>query len=691
MTVDIHPLTPLLPAEIVLSHEILKSSFAFNRTAEQSFHFKCITLHEPPKADLLAWQTGGPKPLRCAYAAYYIRNTPSFFESVIDLETSSLLSTIPIKAHFHGPADGPEILLVEKVALEDPKVQAELAKLELPAGSKVVSDPWIYGSDGIDDERRQFQCFLYLQHDEKLPDANHYAFPLSVSPIVDVATMKVVRIQHLPCGVDETPTLPKPYQVPPPNEYTPESQELRTDLKPLHIVQPEGASFTVAEDIPDSGGAIIEWQKWRFRTGFNHREGMVLYELSYAGRDIVYRVALSDMCIPYADPRSPYHKKAAFDLGDAGAGVMANNLQLGCDCLGSIHYLSSTISHESGRALIMPNVICIHEQDSGIGFKHMNYRTNRAVVTRARELVVQSIITVSNYEYILAFVFGQSGDWHYEVRATGILSTSPIDQGLEVPWGTVVHPGVLAASHQHIFSLRVDPAIDGQGNKVVIEEAHAMPLGPQNPHGTGYITKETELTHSGGYDTNTAANRTFKIQSQTRKNAINGANTGYRITVPPFQKLLAHPTSYHHARAEFGDNAIYLTKYRDGEFYAAGKWTNQSRGGEGVRAASDRKEELDGQPVVWVQFGLNHVPRTEDFPVMPCEIIRVGFKPHNFWERNPGIDVPPSSQERNKSILLGGKVGTGVNGDATSHRQGQVEAKVGMNGHIEKVNGCCTK
>jgi primary-amine oxidase len=73
------------------------------------------------------------------------------------------------------------------------------------------------------------------------------------------------------------------------------------------------------------------------------------------------------MSIPYADPRSPFHRKAAFDLGDLGAGITANNLKLGCDCLGSIHYLSAVLSNDKGEAVPFDNVVCIHEQDAGIG------------------------------------------------------------------------------------------------------------------------------------------------------------------------------------------------------------------------------------------------------------------------------------------------------------------------------------
>jgi primary-amine oxidase len=248
-------------------------------------------------------------------------------------------------------------------------------------------------------------------------------------------------------------------------------------------------------------------------------------------------------------------------------------------------------------------------------WKHTNYRTNRAVVVRNRELVLQSIITVSNYEYILAFVFNQAGEVSYEVRATGILSTQPIDDGVEVPWGTVVHPGVLAAHHQHIFSLRVDPALDGHDNRLIYEEAHAIPrdIG-LNPHGTGYVVKETVIEESGGFDLD--HDRMFKIQNAAIRNPVNGKPVAYKIQAPPFQKILADKDSFHYKRMEFADHSIYVTKYREDELFAGGKYTNQSRGGNGVRGWASRKDNVkDTDIVVWVQFGINHIPRIEDFPV----------------------------------------------------------------------------
>jgi primary-amine oxidase len=63
-------------------------------------------------------------------------------------------------------------------------------------------------------------------------------------------------------------------------------------------------------------------------------------------------------------------------------------------------YFDGILVSPQGNVKVARNVICLHEQDNGIGWKHTNWRTGRAVVTRRRELVVQFIITLANYEYV---------------------------------------------------------------------------------------------------------------------------------------------------------------------------------------------------------------------------------------------------------------------------------------------------
>lgn len=340
--------------------------------------------------------------------------------------------------------------------------------------------------------------------------------------------------------------------------------------------------------------------------------------------------------MPYADARAPFHRKQAFDFGDGGAGNCANNLSLGCDCLGVIkvslvtgdpqleinrmtQYFDGVITDSAGRGKLSPNVICLHEQDNGIGWKHTNWRTGRAVVARNRELVVQFIITLANYEYIFAYKFNQSGGIVVETRATGIVSVVNIDPGKTSDYGNVVSPGALAQNHQHIFAVRIDPAIDGNHNTVLEETTHRVPINPEtNPNGNFYEIRQNIIRESQWLDAAPQHNQVIKMVNRSKKNPISGKPVGYKFMPAPTQLLLADPNSVQSKRALFAHHHIWVTKYKDGELHAGGKYTLQSQKEVGgVADAAARKDAVeDDDVVVWNVFGLTHNPRVEDWPVM---------------------------------------------------------------------------
>lgn len=356
------------------------------------------------------------------------------------------------------------------------------------------------------------------------------------------------------------------------------------------------------------------------------------------------------------DPRSPTHRKQAFDLGDAGGGSCANNLALGCDCLGAIKYFSGWLNDNHGNPVPAENVICLHEQDGGIGWKHTNHRTGNPAITRARNLVVQSIITIGNYEYIWAWIFMQNGNLELETRATGIVSTSPIDPGKTSDWGTVVSPGVLAANHQHLFCMRIDPMIDGPLNTVIQEDSIAVPPSEhENPHGNAWRVIKTPIEKSSPADAAPFANRCFKIVNESILNPISRNPVGFKLVPQPCQTILAHKDSVARRRARFAEHHIWVTRYRDGDLWAGGKWTNQSLEEiDGVADYAARQEDVRNQDlVVWHTYGMTHNPRVEDFPVMPVEITTISLKPADFFVKNPAIgecgDVAADSNCTNDS------------------------------------------
>ncbi len=543
--------------------------------------------------------------------------------------------------------------------------------------SAACIDPWPYGGpDPGEIAPRYTQGLCFARDMRKGEHSNHYGFPLPIIPVMDTHSSKVVRIDKLATGGSEDGLA---YDTHPSDvldhcsrsEYVPQllSIPIRQDLKPLNVLQPEGASFRVTDE------SLIEWQKWRFRLGFNPREGATLHDIRYDGRSILYRLSFSEMTVPYGDPRPPYHRKQAFDLGDGGAGRAANNLALGCDCLGVVKYFDATATDSEGNPSVSKNVVCLHEQDAGIGWKHTNFRSSRAVVVRSRELVVQFIITLANYDYVFAYKFDLAGGITVETRATGVVSVTNIDRGKTSPWGNVVSPGALAPNHQHIFAVRIDPAIDGHSNTIVKEETLPLPMSPEiNPHGNGYQVVSSPITKSSHLDASPFTNLIIKMTNPHVRNAISQRPVSYKFQPSPSQVLLADKSSIQAKRAAFAQHHVWITSYRDGELWAGGEFTNQSqveRGGVADAVARNDNVE-DSDVVVWSVFGLTHNPRVEDWPVMPMEKHELHIRPSDFFTANPALDVP--SAKNLSSVQVNGKNAHCCGGDvqeaAGSHFQG---------------------
>ena len=181
------------------------------------------------------------------------------------------------------------------------------------------------------------------------------------------------------------------------------------------------------------------------------------------------------MVVPYGEPNSPHFRKNAFDAGEYGIGNLANSLTLGCDCLGEIRYFDAVTNDTQGGVMEIPNAICMHEEDFGILWKHVDWRTGETEVRRSRRLVVSFISTVGNYEYGFFWYFYQDGTIQYEVKLTGVLNNAAVPPGHVPEHGTLIAPQLAAHIHQHFFNVRMDMAVDGQKNSVYEVNSYAWP------------------------------------------------------------------------------------------------------------------------------------------------------------------------------------------------------------------------
>ena len=619
-----HPLDPLGPLELEAAVAALRAA------GDLTAGTRLITLElvEPSKADLGRFDAGEPLPRR-AFAVLLDPASSTTTEVLVAIAAGAVASRRTVEG-VHPAIHPDESLQAEALIKSDPAFLAALAARGIGDVESVMVDIWSAGNFGTaDTEGRVAKGLSWYRHG---PTDNGYARPVEgLVALVDLNAMTVLR-------VDDHGIVPLAEQD---GNYVPSDVgPMREDLRAIEITQPDGPSFEV-------DGFGVRWQKWSLRMGFTPREGLVLHTIGYEDggrvRPVVHRASFSEMVIPYGDPSPTVFFKNAFDIGEHGLGPLTDSLELGCDCLGEIRYLDVSLADSRGEVTTLHNAICMHEEDDGLLWKHLDWRTGLGEVRRSRRMVISSIATVGNYEYGFYWYLYQDGTIQSEVKLTGIVHTRGLAPGEDPVHGTVVAPLVSAPVHQHFFNVRLDMTVDGERNSVYEVQSVADDPGPANPYGNAFHAEErllrTELEARRSIDPLQA--RSWRVVNADVHNGL-GQPVAYDLMPGDNVAVMAAPDSSFRTRAGFVDHHLWVTPFDAAERYAAGEYPNGHPGGDGLPAwtAADRSiEETD--VVLWYTFGAHHVPRPEDWPVMP--VVKIGFtlRPRGFFDRSPALDVPP--------------------------------------------------
>ena len=422
------------------------------------------------------------------------------------------------------------------------------------------------------------------------------------------------------------------------------SGPLRTTLKPIEISQPEGPSFAL-------DGNLLQWENWSVRVGFDAREGLVLHQISFddAGqaRPILFRASIAEMVVPYADPSPIRSWQNYFDTGEYMLGQMANPLALGCDCLGDITYVDAVLADQFGNPRTITNAICIHEEDYGILWKHRDEWAGSSEVRRQRRLVISYFATLGNYDYGFYWYLYLDGTIEMEAKATGVVFTSAFPgPGRDAnEYASELSPGLGAPFHQHLFCARLHMNLDGTTNTVTEKDLVRVPIGEGNPHGNAFTYSEKVLGTEADAQrlADRSVGRVWNVTNPSRLNAV-GKPVAYSLHPEGNPVLLAADESSIAARAAFAMKHLWVTPYRHDELFPAGDYVNQHPGSAGLPAYTSGNRTVENTEIVlWHTFGLTHMPRPEDWPIMPVDYTGFVLKPYGFFDRNPTLDVPPNS------------------------------------------------
>lgn len=621
-------LSTITAAEIAANRAILEREGIAGPTVQYSY----VGLQEPDKRELLA---SGVADRRIRSMLVDMATNVSR-DVVVSIAEDRVVSDRVLDHAVDGqvPVVVDEFIVVAEIK-KNAEWQAAMVKRGLTDFDKLVINPLSAGvlSDAESGRRIQ-RCFTFVMDS---PDDLGWAHPVDgVTVMFDVVTKEVLEV------VDYV-ELPVPLES---GNFHLESWRGpdRQGLKPIEITQPEGPSFTIDEN------GTLSWLGWNLQVGFDQREGLVFHNVTIddkgVARPVIYRASIAEMMVPYGDPSPQRWFQNFFDCGEYLLGGYANSLELGCDCVGDITYLDAVVAGNDGAAKIIPQAICIHEEDAGILWKHFDNWNGSSESRRNRRLVVSFFVTVGNYDYGFYWYFGLDGTIEFEVKATGVVFTSAYP-GEGYKFASELAPGLGAPYHQHLFSARLDMMVDGLDNAVDELEAVLVPRGPENPTGTGFTQTVTRLRTEQDAQrlASTETGRVWLVSNPGLKNRL-GRDVGWVLYPEGRPTLLADAESDIYQRATFCTKHLWVTPYEPSELYPAGDFVNMHPGGAGLPAWTAANRSVDTTDIVlWHTFGLTHFPRVEDWPIMPVDTCGFVLKPHGFFGANPAMDIPASTSD----------------------------------------------
>lgn len=629
-----HPLDPLSPDEIRVAVQLMKADGRLTAAA-----FPLIVAAEPPKAEVTAWT---PDRVLVRRARAVAMAGAHVFEIGIDL-TAKRLTSVVERAGVEPPITMSEIEATSLV-LSNAEFRAGLNRRGMTDLMKVFCAPFSAGYYGIPehDGKRLVKvgCF-----DTRRSTTNLFGWPIErLYALVDLRDRKVLNVTDsgvVPISDRE-------------QNYTEAAVGvLRPPRKPTLIAQPQGANVRI-------DGHEVSWGNWRFHARIDPRVGTVIslarWQDTSRLRSVLYQGYLSEMFVPYMDADYGWYSRTYFDTGEYGAGALASSLKSGVDCPATATFLPADFSSDKGEPFTTPDALCIFERGGGDPIWRHAEVINQTYEGRSNvELVVRMATSIGNYDYLFDWVFNDAAEIEVRVGATGIdalkgvasRSMTDATAASDSRYGTLVAPNLVAVNHDHHFNFRLDLDVDGPANSFNQDVYTPVTLPPDSPRRSVYVVEpRIAATEKAAQLDAGHGPLKFRVVSEHTRNAVGNA-ASYDVLLASHARLMLDPDDWPAKRARFLQHDVWVTPYEPAERYAGGEYMLGSKGTDGLAVWTARDRAIRNQDIVlWVNLGMHHLTRAEDLPVLPTIWHSFRLRPHNFFDRNPAIDLRRTPSDR---------------------------------------------
>lgn len=637
-----HPLDPLTFQEHWTVLEVLQEAERYDDDTGVSL----VLLQEPEKEAVLAWSPGDPVQRA---ALVVLRQDTETYEAVVDLTEGQIRSWTRVEGG-QAPWLGREFGAMEDLVKEHPEFVEALARRGITDLTFIDCGGGPPGRFGLPEEDGRRLAQVSCTDARGVRNAWTRGIG-GLTAVVDMDTREVLRV------VDEGAV-----PVPATNADYDEGSigPLREHRTPITLHQPLGPAFRM-------DGHQVEWDRWRFHVRPDHRVGMVISTARFVHeeeeRPVLYQGHLSEIFVPYMDPAASWYTRNFLDIGEYTAGGLVKPLEAQIDCPESSVYLDLVHAGDNGRPRTVPRVVCLFERYAGDPLWRHGGSDHEG--RAKRDLVVRMAAVLGNYDYIVDWVFQQDGAIRVNVGATGIVEAKPVvpataaavledasnGDGAEPAdradaYGRFVDRHIVAVNHDHYFNFRLDMAVDGPRNSFQVDELKTTRLADDHPRRSLWAVESSIIQRESEAKLHMDMRRPaqWRVINPDRLNA-QGYPVSYQLLAGMNVHTLLTEDDYPRRRAGFIDHHLWVTPYDPDERYAAGAYPTLSEPDQGLPTWTAANRSIEATDLVlWYTFGMHHVPRAEDWPVMPTLWHGFELRPFDFFDRNPSMDAPRTAR-----------------------------------------------
>ncbi|KAM5255405.1 diamine oxidase [copper-containing] [Ctenodactylus gundi] len=407
------------------------------------------------------------------------------------------------------------------------------------------------------------------------------------------------------------------------------------------LVQPHGARYQL------EGNAVL-YAGWRFAFRLRSSSGLQVFHVNFGGERVAYEVSVQEAAALYGGHSPAGMQTRYMDVG-WGLGAVTHELAPGIDCPDTATFLDAVHYYDADEPVRYPRALCLFEMPTGVPLRrhfdsNFSGGFNFYAGLPGQALVLRTVSTVYNYDYIWDFVFHPNGVMEAKVHATGYVhATFYTPEGLR--HGTRLHTHLLGNMHTHLVHYRVDLDVAGTNNSFQTLQMKLENI--TNPWSPGHHLVQPILKQTRYLRERQAAFRFGRTMpkhllfSSLKENPW-GHKRKYRLQIHSMAEQVLPPGSQEERAVTWARYPLAVTRYRESEQCSTSIYNQNDPWDPPVvfEEFLHNNENIENEDLVaWVTLGFLHIPHSEDIPNTATPGNSVGFllRPFNFFPEDPSL------------------------------------------------------